>query len=135
MITVGADPYFGNMFETYNPLVLLASQSTDWYIDSDTTAHICTDWNAFSFYQVDSSMHIGWGDVDYVCQIVGYETVDLRFTSKKVLKLRDVQHVPSFHRNVVSNVLLMGDGYMTVLESNKVVFSHFITYIVKRIYL
>jgi hypothetical protein len=53
----------------------------------------------------------------------GVGTVDLKFTSGKNVQLRNVQHVPSMNKNLVSGSLLCKDGFKVVLESNKVVVS------------
>jgi hypothetical protein len=53
----------------------------------------------------------------------GVGTVDLKLTSGKIVQLRNVQHVPSINKNLVSGSLLCRDGFKVVLESNKFVVS------------
>jgi hypothetical protein len=53
----------------------------------------------------------------------GVSTVDLKFTSGKIVQLKNVQHVPTICKNLVSFSLLLRDGFTVVLESNKVVMS------------
>jgi hypothetical protein len=53
----------------------------------------------------------------------GVGMVDLKFTSGKIVQLKNVQHVPTIHKNLVSVSLLLRDGFKVVLESNKVVMS------------
>nr|AAW57815.1 putative polyprotein [Oryza sativa Japonica Group] len=53
----------------------------------------------------------------------GVGTVDLKFTSGKIVQLKNVQHVPSIDRNLVSGSRLTKDGFKLVFESNKVVVS------------
>nr|ABA94191.1 retrotransposon protein, putative, Ty1-copia subclass [Oryza sativa Japonica Group] len=53
----------------------------------------------------------------------GVSTVDLKFTSGKIVQLKNVQHVPSIDRNLVSGSRLTRDGFKLVFESNKVVVS------------
>lgn len=55
----------------------------------------------------------------------GVGTIDLKFTSGKIVQLRNVQHVPTMNKNLVSGSLLWRDGFKLVLESNKVVVSKF----------
>ncbi|WVZ96347.1 hypothetical protein U9M48_042002 [Paspalum notatum var. saurae] len=55
--------------------------------------------------------------------VLGTGTVDLKFTSGKIVQLKNVQHVPSMNKNLVSGSLLLRDGFKVVLESNKVVVS------------
>ena len=53
----------------------------------------------------------------------GVGTVDLKFTSGKIVRLKNVQHVPAINKNLVSCSRLCRDGYKLVFESNKVVVS------------
>jgi hypothetical protein len=54
----------------------------------------------------------------------GVGTVDLKFTSEKIVQLKNVHYAPSINnRNLVSGSLLCRDGFKVVLESNKLVVS------------
>nr|AAX96807.1 retrotransposon protein, putative, Ty1-copia sub-class [Oryza sativa Japonica Group]ABA92798.1 retrotransposon protein, putative, Ty1-copia subclass [Oryza sativa Japonica Group] len=53
----------------------------------------------------------------------GVGTVDLKFISRRIVQLKNVQHVPSIDRNLVSGSRLTRDGFKLVFESNKVVVS------------
>lgn len=55
----------------------------------------------------------------------GVGTVNLKFTSGKTVQLKNVQHVPSINKNLVSGSLLCRDGFKLVFESNKVVISKY----------
>ncbi|KAK1603707.1 hypothetical protein QYE76_027380 [Lolium multiflorum] len=59
------------------------------------------------------------------CFVRGVGTVDLKFTSGKIVQLSNVQHIPTMNKNLVSSSLLCRDGFKVVLESNKVVVSKF----------
>src|SRR5438105_11165751 len=76
----------------------------------------------FSSYQVtrDCSKLMGNGSH---ASVRGVGMVDLKFTSGKIVQLRNKQHVPSINKNLVSGSLLCRDGFKVVLESNKVVVS------------
>ena len=63
--------------------------------------------------------------------IRGVGTVDLKFTSGKIMRLRNVQHVPSINKNLVSGSLLCKDGFKLVFESNKCVLSKFGSFVGK----
>ena len=84
--------------------------------------HVCSDVSMFSSYQVamTSSMLMGNGSR---ASVRGVGTVDLKFTSGKTIQLKNVQHVPSINKNLVSGSLLCRDGFKLVFESNKVVIS------------
>jgi hypothetical protein len=46
----------------------------------------------------------------------GVGTVDLKLTSRKIMQLKNVQHVPSINKNLLSCSLLCRDGFKVVLE-------------------
>ena len=85
---------------------------------------VCADISLFTSYQVarDSSVLMGNGSH---ASVRGIGTVDLKFTSGKIVQLRNVQHVPTMNKNLVSGSLLCRDGFKVVLESNKVIVSRF----------
>jgi hypothetical protein len=104
------------------PYVLSVFQSTTWWLDSGANVHVCSDALLFSSYQVaqDSSVLMGNG---LHASIRGVGTVDLKLTSGKIVQLKNVHHVPSINKNLVSGSLLCRDGFKVVLESNKFVVS------------
>ena len=61
----------------------------------------------------------------------GVGTVNLKFTSGKTVQLKNVQHVPSINKNLVSGSLLCRDGFKLVFESNKVVISKYVQFVGK----
>ena len=54
-------------------------------------------------------------------RVLGAGTVVLKFTSGKTVLLKNVQHVPSIKKNLVSASQICRDGFKIVLESNKCV--------------
>src|SRR5213083_3000434 len=100
----------------------LAKINTWGVTDTGANLHVCSDISMFTSYQVarDSSVLIGNGSH---ASIHGVSTVDLKFTSGKIVQLRNVQYVPTMNKNLVSGSLLCRDGFKVVLESNKVVVS------------
>jgi hypothetical protein len=113
-----------NLSSEYGNLLYVLSvfQSTTWWLDSGANVHVCSDASLFSSYQVarDSSVLMGNGSHASVC---GVGTVDLKLTSEKIVQLKNVQHVPSINKNLVSDSLLCKDGFKVVLESNKFIVS------------
>jgi hypothetical protein len=101
---------YGNL-----PYVLSVFQSTTWWLDSGANVHVCSDASLFSSYQVarDSSMLIENGPH---ASVRGVGTVDLKLTSGKIVQLKNMQHVPSINKNLVSGSLLCRDGFKVVLE-------------------
>jgi hypothetical protein len=57
--------------------------------------------------------------------VLGVGSVDLKFTSRKIVRLKNVQHAPSIKKNLASGSLLCRDGFKLVFESNKVVVSRY----------
>jgi hypothetical protein len=102
------------------PYVLSVFQSTTWWLDSGANIHVCSDASLFSSYQVtqDSSVMMGNGSH---ASVHGVVTVDLKLTSGKIVQLKNMQHVHSINKNLVSGFLLCRDGFKIVLESNKFV--------------
>jgi hypothetical protein len=55
--------------------------------------------------------------------IHGVGMIDLKLTSRKIVQLKNMQHVPSINKNLVSASLLCMDGFKIVLKSNKFIMS------------
>ena len=108
----------------YVPSVLLACQSTNWWIDTGANVHVCADYNLFSSYQACSGSTIMMGN-ETRAVVRGTGRVDLRLTLGKTLSLKNVRHVPGINRNLLSGSLLCRDGYKLVFESNKFVILKF----------
>ena len=119
VVTASNTDGYGNL-----PVVLSVFQSSCWWIDTGANVHVCSGISMFTSYQVarDSSVLMGNGSH---ASVRGVGTVDLKFTSGKIVQLRNVQHVPTMNKNLVSGSLLCRDGFKLVLESNKVVVSKF----------
>ena len=58
-------------------------------------------------------------------RVLGVGTVILKFTLGKMVLLKNMQHVPSIKKNLVSDSLLCRDGYKLVFESNKCILSKY----------
>lgn len=54
-------------------------------------------------------------------KVVGKGTVKLKFTSGKVITLKNVLHMPYIHKNLVSRSLLSKHGFKMVFESEKLI--------------
>jgi hypothetical protein len=116
---------YGNML----PTVLSVFQPTEWWVDTGANVHVCADISMFTSYQArGSSVMMGNG---LHATVRGVGTVDLKFTSGKIVQLKNVLHVPSIKKNLVSGSRLMKDGFKLVFESNKVVLSKYGTFVGK----
>jgi hypothetical protein len=108
------------------PTVLSVFQSTSWWLDTGANIHVCVDVSLFSSYQLHQGSSVLMGNGSHA-SVRGVGMVDLKFTSGKIMQLKNVQHVPTIRKNLVSISLLLRDGFKVVLESNKVVMSKYWT--------
>jgi hypothetical protein len=104
------------------PYVLSIFLSTTWWIDSGTNVHVCSDASLFSSYQVARDSSVLMENVSHA-SVHGIVMVDLKLTSGKIVQLKNMQHVPSINKNLVSGSLLCKDGFKVVFESNKFIVS------------
>jgi hypothetical protein len=99
-------------------------------MDSGTTIYVCADVSLFAFYQVGGTGALLMGNGSHA-RVLGIGTVILKFTSRKMTLLKNMQHVPFIKKNLVSGSLMCRDGFKIVLESNKCVVSRHSTFIGK----
>ena len=102
--------------------VLSIFQSMSWWFDTGANIHVCANISLFSSYQAVQGSSVLMGNGSHA-SVRGVGTIDLKFTSKKIVQLKNVQHVPTINKNLVSGSLLCKDGFKVVLESNKLVVS------------
>ncbi|GJU36690.1 zinc finger, CCHC-type containing protein [Tanacetum coccineum] len=94
-----------------------------WWVDSRATVHVCKDRCWFKTWELlndGSTLHMG---NESTALMHGRGCVDLRFSSRKVVSLLNVLHVPNIRKNLVSTSTLNNCGYKQVTESNKFVLS------------
>jgi hypothetical protein len=115
--TTNADDGYGSI-----PIVFSVFQSPSWWLDTGANIHVCDDISLFSSYQGLQGSSILMENGSHA-SIRGVGTVDLKFTSGKIVQLKNVQHVHTIRKNLVSISLLLRDGFKVVSESNKVVMS------------
>jgi hypothetical protein len=80
-------------------------QFTTWWLDSGANVHVCSDVSLFSSYQVTRDSFVIMGNGSHA-SIYGVGIVDLKLTSGKIVQLKNVHHVPSINKNLVSDSLL-----------------------------
>ena len=83
------------------PTVLSVSQSTNWWVDTGANVHVCADISLFTSYQAFRGSSVLMGNGSHA-SVHGVGTVDLKFTSGKIVQLKNVQHVPTIDKNLVS---------------------------------
>ncbi len=112
------------------PTVLSVFHSPDWWVDPSANIHVRADVSLFSSYQVGRCSSLLMGNRSLVA-VHGVGMVDLKFTSGRTVQLKNVQHVPSIKKNLISGSLLCKDGFRLVFKSNKCVVSKYGTSIGK----
>ena len=83
--------------------------SPEWWVDTGANIHVCADASLFSSYQDGGTSSLLMGNRLHA-RVLGVGMVNLKFTSGKAGQLKNVQHVPTIKKNLVSGSLLCGDG-------------------------
>ncbi|XP_077246057.1 uncharacterized protein LOC143885902 [Tasmannia lanceolata] len=101
----------------------MVGNEVEWWIDTGASRHIAGDKNLFKHYEV-----VGDGMLLYMgnsssTKVIGNGTIELKFTSEKVITLKDVLHVPDIRKNLVSGALLSKHGFKMVFEADKFILS------------
>jgi hypothetical protein len=117
-------------YGNFLPTVLSVSSSPEWWIDTGANINVCADISMFSSYQVGGTTSLLMGNGAHA-RVLGAGIVTLKFTSGKTIKLKNVQHIPTIKKNLVSGSLLCRDGFKLVFESNKCIISKFVTFVRK----
>ena len=76
----------------------VAKDQVEWWIDTGATRHISGNRNSFKTYEL-----VGDGKIVYMgnsssTKVVGKGTVELKFTSEKIVTLMDILHILIFER-------------------------------------
>jgi hypothetical protein len=82
----------------YEPEILLACQSTNWWLDTGANIHVCSDLNLISTYQVANGCSVLMGNGSRAA-VQGVRRVDLKLTSGNTLSLKNVHHSRLCHIN------------------------------------
>jgi hypothetical protein len=83
---------------------------------------VCSDASLFSSYQVAQDSSVLMENESHAF-VHGVDTIDLKLILRKIVQLKNVQHVPSINKNLVCDSLLCMDAFKVVLESNKFIVS------------
>lgn len=114
---------------TEEPLVAMISEinlvgsEEGWWADSGASRHVCHDKNLFQNYvPVEKDKKVLLGDFHSI-KVLGMGDVVLKFTSGKILTLKDVLHTPDIRKNLVSGYLLNKAGFKQTFESDQFILS------------
>jgi hypothetical protein len=104
-----------------------------WYLDSGASYHMTGDKEYFSdLEEKDIRMHIEMGD-DGRYSATGIGTITFQRESGKPFQLKNVLHVPSLKKNLVSIAMLEDKGYDVTFNSENAYLQHKATGQVKKI--
>ncbi|XP_077227070.1 uncharacterized protein LOC143860368 [Tasmannia lanceolata] len=98
------------------------SDSTDWWLDTGATCHVCTNKSLFSSYVASKEKVAMVGRS--TTNVLGSGTVVLTLTSGKTVTLQNVKHVPSIAKNLVFGSLLCDAGMRLDFQGGKTVLSY-----------
>jgi hypothetical protein len=115
---------YGNLL----PTVLSMCQSPERWAHTGANIHVCADISLFYSYQCKGTRALLMGNGSNAC-VLGVGTVIMKFTTGKKVLLKNLQHVPSIKKNLVSGSLLCRDGYKLVFESKKCILSKYGTFV------
>ena len=96
----------------------IGSNTKEWWVDTGTTRHVCSDKKMFSSYHnIDNGEQLFMGNFSS-SKVEGQGKVVLKMTSVKELTINDVLHVPKIRKNLVSGSLLSKKGFKLVFVSD-----------------
>jgi hypothetical protein len=81
-------------YGNYLPTFLSVCHSPYWCVDTGANIHVCVDISLFSSYQVGGTSSLLIWNGSHV-HVLGAGTVDLKLTSGKTVRLRNMQYVPT----------------------------------------
>ena len=102
----------------------LVTTIQDWVIDTGSCAHLVSNVQALrdrrSLSKGDVVLKVGNGAS---ISAVAVGSLDLHLSSGLVLNLKNVYHVPSVFRNIISVSCLDADGFCFVIDNSRMVIS------------
>nr|GEV16003.1 zinc finger, CCHC-type [Tanacetum cinerariifolium] len=100
---------------------MVQDDNVAWWVDSGATVHVCKDRFWFKTYESLNDGSILHMSNESTALVHGCGCVDFKFSSRKIVSLFNVLHVPIIRKNFDSISVLNNNGYKQVIESNKFV--------------
>ncbi|KAK4391365.1 Retrovirus-related Pol polyprotein from transposon TNT 1-94 [Sesamum angolense] len=113
-------------YVSVQPELLTIYKPCDWLIDTGVNVHVCADKSLFVSYQAITRKTVSMGNSS-AAEVLGIESVDLKFPSGRILSLKRFHHVPIVRRNIISGSVIVREGYELAFKFNKVVIQQFET--------
>lgn len=97
----------------------LINDEVERWIDTCASLHIPRDRNSFKDCEVAGDDMMMYMKNSSSPKIGGKDTVQLKFSSSKIIILKDLLHVPEIRRSSFYGTLLSEHGFKMVFESDK----------------
>ncbi|KAF1886007.1 hypothetical protein Lal_00021286, partial [Lupinus albus] len=89
-------------------LLLTIGRSEGWWVDIDTSHHVCYDRAMFKIYTIDEDKKVLLGD-SHTTNIARTIDMELEFTSERNLFLNDVMRISDIRKHLVFSILTMNN--------------------------
>jgi len=88
-----------------------------WWMDTSASRHVCFDCDMFKTYIATEDQKVLLGD-SHTTEVDGIGNVELKFTSKKTLILKDVMNTPKIRKSLVYCFLLNKVGFELIIQAD-----------------
>ncbi|KAL0282316.1 UNVERIFIED_CONTAM: hypothetical protein Sradi_7265000 [Sesamum radiatum] len=86
--------------------LLTIYEPCDWLFDTRANVHVCADKSLFVSYQAITGKTVSMGNSN-TAEVLAIGSIDLKFTSERILSLKRVHHVPTVRRNIISGFVIV----------------------------
>lgn len=101
---------------------LVGSNPKEWWIDTRTTHHVCSNWDLFTSFKLVNGEKIYMAN-SVTSAVEGQGKVVLKMTSEKLLTLNNVLYDLEIRKNLLLGSVMNKHGFKMVFQSDKVISS------------